>query len=371
MVFTTNTKPLVDALALGVINSNVSKFYNKSCILQIAAQGSDLTLNVEAKQIKSEIHLKGFSDIQETQIRLVDNLVFKQLVGTFDTSTVQIEFIEGGISLISGSAKFNLPNIIDVSDVQLNRPDAATTDVVTPVEVDKTSWKFVKDNQMYAIAMSFMKPVYTYVYVDQDGHVIVGDMDNGLFTLSKKSDLGITCLLPDTIVNLFNSLPEGATISNGPNRSYNIHVKTDSFSMLSQFTPFYEDNEEIGSYNADVILGMMAEPDESVSVKTAALSKFLSQASILSTNVDDTIEFKYESGTNKIVLSDSHVNNEVPCDGSAADVKIMFRLDSLRQVINNYSDEQINLTPIINDGDPVGILVCGPSLKTMIAGVES
>lgn len=106
MKFTCNTKPLMDALDIGVINQNVSKFFKKSCLAQITASQRELKLNFEASKICSEVILKGSGDSDETSVVFVDCLLLKQLVNTFESATTIIEFTDSGIVLHSGKAQF-------------------------------------------------------------------------------------------------------------------------------------------------------------------------------------------------------------------------------------------------------------------------
>lgn len=371
MIFTTNTKPLSDALALGVINSNVNKFYSRSCIAQIRARGNDLTLNLEAAFIKTEIRLKGNADNHDVEgLAMVDCLLLKQLVSTFESSTVQIEFVEGGIVLKSGASKFTLSSIVDADDIELDKPSIPEYSAES-IDIDKSDWRFIKDNQMYAIAMSFIHPVYTRVWIGDQGDVLVGDMDNSIFTHSKKNKLGTTCLLSDTIINLFNSLPEGAKLVKGNNRAYVISIKTDAFDMLCEFKPQYEDEEEVGSYSSDIILDMMNHPEDSVEVSTVSINKYLSQATILSTNSDDTVKFIYDyDNPEQVILKDKNSSVNIPCKGTILPVDITFKTSLLRSAISNYSDETLKISPYISDDEVVGILIWSKDLTTVLAGVE-
>lgn len=370
MIFTTNTKPLADSLSLGVVDANVSKFYSKSCMAQVTAKGHDLIINLEANSIKSEIRLKGSSDVEgEAHRALIDSKLFKQLVGTFDTSAVKLEFTDGGIILHSGSSKFTLPNMIDVDDLSLDAPQMPEN-AGTAIDIDKSDWRFIKDNQMYAVAMSFIHPVYTMAWIGESGDVIVGDMDNGIFTNSKKGQLGTTCLLSDTIINLFNALPEGAKLFRGDDRSYIVSISTDAYQMMSQFTPKYEDDAEVGSYSAEIVLGLMQKPDSTVKVSTSAITRLLSQAALLSTSSDDKVMFTYEPLTGAITLSDSKTTGDIKCTGEMTKMSIPFKTSTLKQVIGNYSDETIEIGPTYNGDDIVGIVVWTPELTTVLAGVD-
>lgn len=369
MKFTLSTRPLIDALALGVVNANVSKFYQKSNIAQLRATNNTLTINLEASAIVTEIRLKGSGDAADSGLMFVDSVLLKQLVHTFEASTTTLEFTDGGLLLYSGKSKFTLPRTVDEDQgIELNAP--AVPEYNAPsVDINKADWKFVKENQMYAIAMSFIHPVYTRVYCGADSSVIVGDFDNSLFTLSSKGNLGATCLLRDTIVNLFNSLPEGSKIRQ-VGKSYLIDVKTDTFEYLSQFTPEYEEDEGIGTYNAPVILEMLEHPESGYAeVNTAALDKFLGQAALLSTNTDDTIRLGVKD--NHLFLKDKNVdcNVEIKSD-SAVEYFVDFKTSILKSVVSSYSCESINIGPMYVEGEVVGVIVWSDDMTTVLAGVE-
>lgn len=367
MKFTVSTKPLSDGLNLGVINANVSKFYRKSTIAQITATKDSLIINLEAAQILSEIRLKGSGDCESSERMFVDSLLLKQLVATFESSTVTLEFTEGGLILHSGKSKFTLPKMLDDVDLKLNAP-VSDINSSTLIDIDKSDWKFVKDYQMYAIAMSFVHPIYTKVWVGDAGDVIVGDYDNGLFTHSKKSKLGSTCLLSDTIINLFNSLPEGAQLAR-VDRNYVITVVTDSFHYVSEFTPQYEDEESVGNYQSEIILSMMNTSDLSNKFNAAAVNKLLGQAVLLSNSSDDVIEFNISAGS--LTLRDKNVECKLPVTGpDTTSYSIEFKTALLKSVIANYADADVNVSPTIRDNEVVGIIVWSDNLTTVLAGVD-
>lgn len=368
MRFTLSTKPLSDSLALGIINANVSKYHVKSCIAQLQATQNTLRINLEAKNIFTEMRLKGSGDAADSGIMFVDSLLLKQLVNTFEASTTTLEFTDGGLILHNGKSKFTLPRTFEGDDdMALTSPNLPDADAPV-LEIDKSNWKFIKENQMYAIALSFIHPVYTRVFVDESGDVIVGDFDNSLFTLSQKGNFGSTCLLSDTIVNLFNTLPEGANMIK-MGRRYLIRVQTDSFEYVSEFKPDYEDEEDVGPYHSEVILTMLEHPTGYAEVATAAINKFLGQAAMLSTNSDDTIRLGIEAG--QMFIKDKSVDCkiDVKCD---RDVEYFadFKTALLKSVIGNYSTETICVAPMMQEDVCAGILVWSDELTTVIAGVD-
>ena len=148
MNFTCSTKPLKDALGLGVVKSNVSKFYQKSCLAQLTATNSDLRINLEASYVSTELRLKGQGDNTEDSRStvFVDCLTLSDLVNTFESSTITLEFTQGGLILHSGKSKFTLPQIVEESDLELKRPQEVSADA-DKLELAKSNWKFIKDHQ--------------------------------------------------------------------------------------------------------------------------------------------------------------------------------------------------------------------------------
>lgn len=376
MKFIVSTKPTKSALDLAIINSNVSKFYSKSCLAEVSANANTLTINLEAASIVSEVKLKGSGDTDEASTVFVDSLVLKQLIASFDSPTIIFEFTESGLVLHTGKSKFTLPKMTDDSDMALARPlKALELSNCVNVDVDSSAWKFVKDHQMFAIAMSFVHPVYTNVWVSDGDDVVVGDFDNSIFTHSHKSNLGCCCLLSDTIVNLLMSLPEGSKIVRDPeSRSYIINGSTDSFDYIAQFTPKYESDPGVGSYNADMVLSMMPDSsDQAVTLDSDKISKLLNQASLLSTSSEDTITLSVRD--KQAWLHDNNVNGSVDikpsCDwDKIKEYSVEFRTALLKSAMSNYSGD-ISIYPCMADDDIVGgVVMKDKDVTTLLAGVE-
>lgn len=376
MKFIVSTKPTKSALDLAIINSNVSKFYSKSCLAEVSANANTLTINLEAASIVSEVKLKGSGDTDEASTVFVDSLVLKQLIASFDSPTIIFEFTESGLVLHSGKSKFTLPKMTDDSDMALARPlKVLELSNCVNVDVDSSAWKFVKDHQMFAIAMSFVHPVYTNVWVSDGDDVVVGDFDNSIFTHSHKSNLGCCCLLSDTIVNLLMSLPEGSKIVRDPeSRSYIINGSTDSFDYIAQFTPKYESDPGVGSYNADMVLSMMPDSsDQAVTLDSDKISKLLNQASLLSTSSEDTITLSVRD--KQAWLHDNNVNGSVDikpsCDwDKIKEYSVEFRTALLKSAMSNYSGD-ISIYPCMADDDIVGgVVMKDKDVTTLLAGVE-
>lgn len=369
MKFACSTKPLIDALNLGIVNQNISKFHQKSCLAQIKADRQVLQINLEAAYVFTEIMLKGSGDSDEPATVFVDCALLKSLVSTFDgVAVTTFEFTDSGLVLHSGSSKFNLPKMVDDdAGLELTSPGLPPEGAAS-IDITKDEWKFIKDYQMYAIAMSFIHPVYTRVYVGEGGDTIVGDFDNSLFTYSKKSKLGSTCLLSDTIINLFNSLPEGAKLTK-LGRSYLISVQTDGYEYASEFTPVYESDEGVGEYNADVIIEMMNHGEDAIQLNLAAVNKFMNQAALLSTSTEDTIRLIVKS--NEVALVDKNVDCKIPlAKASNYEFTIDFKTSLLKSVISNFDEEEINICPLSVEGEISGVVFWTKNMTAVLGGVD-
>lgn len=368
MNFVLSTKPFADALNLGIVNSNVSKFYQKSCLAQVTASRTSLTVNLEASNIVSQVTLKGSGDEDAVVSTFVDSLLLKQLVSTFDAATTTVEFAEGGLILHSGRSKFNLPKMSDASEMELAKPSTSYAGKGS-VDIDKAGWKFVKEHQMYAIAMSFIHRVYTNVWASSEGHVLVGDFDNSLFTYSKNSKLNKTCLLPDTIINLFNAIPDGAKLYTN-DKSYIIQLTTDGYDYLSEFTPNYEEDERYGSYNSEMILDMMKVNEaDRVSFKVSSLTRFLNQADLLSTSSEDTIKLAVSG--KELSLTDNNVDCKLHLDKESSESYcIEFKTALLKSVIANMDSDDINMMPMKQEDEYVGVTIWTPNMTVVLASVE-
>ncbi len=368
MNFTLSSKPFADALDLGVIPSNISKYYSKSCLAQLTADRHQLRINLEASSISTEILLKGSGDQDASVTTFVDCLILTQLVKSIEASTITIEYAEGGIVLHAGKSNFNLPNMIADGAGELVRPSEVPSGSVK-IKLDNSDWKFVKDYQMYAIGMSFVHPVYTQVWIGHDGDVIVGDFDNSIFTFSKKNKLGRTCLLPSTIINLFNSLPEGAEITQ-LDRSYRVDLKTDAFEYVTEFTPKYETDEGVGSYSSEIILPMSEKNVESsIEVQVAPLNKFLGQAALLSSGSENKVTFAYEN--NEVRVKDDNVDCKLEVKGSCSNFTIDFKSDLFKSLLNNVDAETVHISPVVNDdGITTSIVAWTENLVVVLGGIE-
>lgn len=370
MKFTVSTKPLSQGLELGVINNNISKFFRKSCLAQVTASSNTLTINLEAASIVSEIILKGFSDDQGvTKTIFVDCLVLKQLVSTFEASTTVFEFVEGGLILHSGNSKFTLPKLVEDDELSLDvplLPDYAPTEFI---DVSSEGWKFIKDRQMYAIAMSFIHPVYTKIWVGNSSDVLVGDFDNSIFTYSNKIKFGENCLLSDTIVNLMNSLPENAKMVKNPeDGSYTVTVYSDSFSYISQFKPSYEADPDVGSYHSEMILDMMTSPENHVCVNRNAILKFINQASLLSSGSESTIRLSVSG--NVFELSDENTEFKTDYKGTCNEFSESFKTTFLHDAISHYTEDEIYIAPAYSDDEITGIIIWTDDMHTALGGAE-
>lgn len=368
MKFTLSTKPLSDALNLSVIPGNISKYYKVSCLAQVTATKRELHINLEANNVCTEVILKGVGEGGDGAVGLVDCLVLKQIVNTFDAANTVIEFTDGGLILKSGSSACTLPYLAQAEDGELKKP-SLSSDNSPKVKVDPSQWKFIKDYQMYAIALSFAKLVYTRVWVGDKGDVVVGDFDNSIFTFSKDNKFGRTCLLPETIVNMLISLPEGAEMSLASDKSYRIDAKTDGFEYASEFTPIYEEDAGVGSYHAADIMGtVVKDPKYAIKVAVAPLAKFISQSDILSSVGDSPIDF--EVSGQEVRIHDDNIDCKVKFEGnSGGEYGLKLRSSLFKSIIGHLDSETVTICPSVSeDGSNVDGLIFWTDKLTVLVG---
>lgn len=365
MKFTMSTKPLCDALNLSVIPGNISKYYKLSCLAQLTASKNQLRINLQASSISTEVLLKGQGDSDEEVTAFVDCLVLKQIVATLETQTITIEYTDGGVILHSGTSKLTLPQLAESGDGELQRP-TLPPEGSNKIKLDLSDWKFVKDYQMYAVALSFVHPIYQNVWIGDSGDIIVGDFDNSLFTFSKKNKLGKTCLLTDTIINLFNSLPEGAEITM-MDQSYRVDVKTDGFEYASEFTPKYE-GDEVGNYRSDVFLGTVnKDANNSFKVAVAPISKFLSQADLLSTG---SSKIQFTVANKQLQIKDDNIDCKVAIEGNCQDFSIPMNASLFRPIISHVDAENINISPAIQEGEVSGLIIWTDNISVVVGALD-
>lgn len=367
MKFTVSTKPLKSAVDLGIIKENISKFNQKSCLAQVTATRDSLRINIEAPSIYTEITLRGSGDADAAETVFVDCALLRQLIDSFDKDITSIDFIDGGIVLHSGSSKFTLPKLLDANNLSLNRP-AASSDA-NSIELKASDWKFVKEHQMFAISIWMIHPVYTKVWIGEDGKVIIGDIDNVIFTLSNKSNLGSTCLLNPTIINLFTNLPEGSKIKKVDN-SYVLSVDTDGYSLISQFIPEYETDAGVGSYNADTIMSTMVIPQSYIEVDVAPIIKFLNQADIVATSQDTSTLFKVEGNTLILNRGSGDFKLDITKVGQLDNYSGDFKSSFFKQIFSSVDSDKIKIGPVYSEGELSGSIFWTDNLSIVLAFQE-
>jgi len=366
MKFKANTQPILEGLDLSIISSNITKFYQKSCIVELTIQENLLRINTEASSIKSELLVKGQSSDEGEYHTFVDSILFKNLMKTLDSDLVEFEINENGLVIYSNTSKFTLPQVAD-SDMELSRPTPSEASDYRK-EIDAAGWNFIKNQQMYAIAMSFIHPVYTNVWVSSDGNVLVGDFDNSIFTHSNQAQLDSTCLLTDTVVNLLTTVPEDSKIIN-LGKSYELVVDTDPYTYICEFMPKYEEDAGVGDYSSSIILDLFAKSEEYIAINLDVISKYINQAELFTSSADDTISISAKDST--FLLYNDNVNCAVNIDNPFEDFTIVFKISLLKDLISHMDESEVALCPLIQNDEAVGIIMWTDNMEAMLAGVES
>lgn len=369
MKFTLSTKPLVTAANLAIINSNVTKFYHKSVMVELTATQNKLLINTEATSIISEVKLSGVGDSTEEARIFVDALTFKNLISTLKASQVELEFEDNALIVTCGKSSFSLPKLADAKDGSFTSPVELTDDVIATADlVDISKWKFIKDHQMFAKADSYTAPVYTYVWAGASGDAIVGDYNNSIFTHSNSSQMKTDCLLSETIINLVTSLPENTKIVRSGD-TYVLYIAADSYEYRSQITPETESEDGLGIYNADIIKSIMEMSANIVKVDGSEIITALNQSALLTVDKNPKIEFKVDS--DGVHLKDKRIDVVIPIEGTVdKPYTLSFKPSQLKPLISNSPDTLLELCPRIADDEVVGIIVGSKGYTAVLAGSE-
>lgn len=365
--FTISTKPLKNSIGIGIVDSNITQYYQKSMVAQLTVDANYLSIDVESVAIISEIRLAGSLEGDPATI-IVDSAQFKKLVSTITAPQITMIFNEDFLEIMAGKSRFTLPTIMDASEVSINKPTNVGKLSSQAVTLEKSGWAFVKAHQMFAKATDTKYPVYTYVYSGKDGDVLVGNMQTSLFTHSNNtSTFDNTCLLSDSIINLLTSMPDGASIySNGD--SYVIHVKTDGYEFTSEFTPQYE--SDVWDYNASSIIPLMSVvglPVSSASV--SEIKTMLAQVSLVA-NRDSVI--RCEVSSDHITFTADGALCEIDAAGGPSDpYTVILPISDLKTIIGNVSETNIGISPTYNSDDELaGITITSGNLTIVVASVN-
>jgi len=368
MKFVVSTKPLKNATNLGIIKSNISKLYYRSGLIQIVGSESQLKLNIEATGIKTEITLPGSGTISgEDDITgiIVDCTIFKGLIDSIDADVITMEFNPGNITLSAGTSKFAIPQVLDINEVQLNAPISDYT-AASEIILNPDDWKFVDDHQTFALADQEKSnyPMYKNVWVSDSHDVITGNYESSLFTHSKKGNFDGTCLLPVSLINLFTSIPEGSKIIK-VDREYILSISTDSYNIITEFTPKYEDDPDVGSYSSDIVFSMLDHSDVFLTTPVAPIVKFINQVALLSEGTfDQVITLSLKDN----VLTVSNKTNEYTTRVDCADeYMINFDTEVIKSVLSNFDSENVNISKMVRDDDVIGCCMWSDNLTILVS----
>lgn len=366
MKFKGNTAPLKNGVDLCIIDSNISKFFHKSCLVELTIEEDCLRINTEASSLKSELILQGKSSGDGVNNILVDSVLFKKLLNTLDSNVVEIEITENSLHINSGGSKFNLPKMLDSEDAALDRPTPITS-VDGQVALGASGWNFIKNHQLYAIAVSFIHPVYTNVWSGESGDTIVGDVDNSIFTYSKKSSLNKKCLITDTIINLLTNVPEEAKIIENED-NYEVFVEIDPYTYLCEFTPKYETDEGVGDYNSDMILPLFKHDDTYITFNKNVILKYINQAELFVNNIDSTVRLILDN--NSIIVKNDNANCKLDINNPFGNYEMEFKISFLKDAISHINSDEINMCPLIQEDELIGIILWSDDMTTVLSVID-
>ena len=118
-----------------------------------------------------------------------------------------------------------------------------------------------------------------------------------------------------------------------------------------------------------MIISKMEHPEVTNRVFTGLVTKLLNQATLLNSSNNTYIKLSVTNDT--LHLEGENVHGQIPLEDEVpAEYSAKFKLDKLKQVISNYGDRYINISPIMAGDRAVGIVVWNEELTTMFAGAE-
>ena len=369
--FTLSTKPLKNAISLAIIDSNVNQFVQKSMAVQLDMVDSVLSITTEAAAISATVELHG-SQNGDNASAIIDATLFKKFVATITAQQITLDFQSNCLVVRTDKSKYTIPKIFDTAQMSLKKPDVADVSIFDSAKtIDKKAWKFVKEHQLFARSQNTEMPVYTFVYAGDGGDILISDYKESIYTHSAISATPFTdsCLITDTIVNLFTAMPDGAKIVQDGD-SYFVNVHTDGYDYVAQFTPQYE-NDAIGSYNAETIIPLFSIVGKPVStVQVSEIKAMINQVSLLSNTRDNRI--KCEVSADSVTFTSDNVNCVVPANGGSGDsYSLTLDFAQFKNIIASVPDVTFGITPFIDeDGDVAGIIISSSNLTIVVAGLN-
>lgn len=371
MKFSLNVKPLKDSMDLGVINSNISKFFEKSTVIELTVNDNELHLNTQATSLLSEAVILGNNEDNGTGNAIVDCTLFKSLIGSLDSNEVTLDFQDTVLVVKSGRSKFNVPKLLtDEDGASLDKP-VSEEELSSKFcgELNPSTWKYIQDHQLYAVAASQIHKVYTRVWVSKDKGVLTGDPNNSIFTYQPDSDLDSDCLVSCTIVNLLSALDEGTKLYHVNDTTYVAKMDVDSFSFCAQFTVEHENENNIGEYDSDMIFDMVLDESQNeIPVLKNSMSSNVKQALLFSSASNPYISVKAEE--TGVYLVNDNVNCKISKETSDILYDIQFMLSDIDTVVSHMDDNDMTMSPIVKGGEVFGVRFKSGDMVALLGGVD-
>lgn len=371
MKFNLNVKPLKDAMDLGVINSNISKFFEKSTVIELTVNGNELHLNTQATSLLSEAVILGNNEESGTGSAIVDCTLFKSLISSMDSNEVTLDFQETALVVTSGRSKFNVPKLLtDEDGASLDKP-VSEEELANKFcgELNPGTWKYIQDHQLYAVAASQIHKVYTRVWVSKDKGVLTGDPNNSVFTYQPESDLDSDCLVSSTIVNLLSALDEGTKLYHVDSTTYVAKMDVDSFSFCAQFTVEHENENNMGEYDSDMIFDMVLdESQQEVSISKSKMASNVKQASLFASASNPYISI--DAKENGVYLVNDNVNCRISKDNPGLTYDVQFMLSDIDTVVSHMDDNDMTVSPIVKGEEVFGVRFKSGDMVALLGGVD-
>lgn len=367
------TKDLQAIVKLMIVPQNISKWVQRSQVLQITSDASQkiLRLNAESENIISEAEFRGefTTDGNDGDVAslFVDCTTFRNLVGTLIHEDVEFFMTSNSITIQDGKSRYAIEKIADIADGEFAHPRIGETGIES---IKPDDWQFIKDHMLFTAMDTTIqdRPMYQYVYINEKGTIIIGDFFRSIFSTYHINPIGDTKLIPQGVVNALCLMPEKNSAFIGDGYISTV-VDTDAVHFSAEHKITTE--EQVGGYGADVILPLFDCDDvEGLSAKSPDMLRILSQSDIVSGKIDEYIALTL--GGDEILFKDTRISSTVECEGSLEETYSAYVSKArLRAIVSACPAKAVQITPIIRNSAVTGLCISGGGVSYMIGSSEA
>lgn len=360
---TISTKTLQNIIKIILVPQNVSKFVQKSQVVQLTAdaQRDALRINVETAHVVSEATIKGQFD-GETASLFVDTLMLRNLVATLVENEITVTMTNDSISITDGKSQYALEKIADISDGEFKSPRFGDRSIES---IKSDDWQFVKDHMLFTLAESANSGsmAQQYVYLSNNGTAVTGDFFRTMFSKYSCADFGNTYLIAPEVINALCLVPDTNSAYAG-DRYITVVVDSQDANYASEFQ--FQSEDTIGSFNAPLIMDLFDDSSDSgLSAASADIVRVLNQSDIVSGKAEEFIRMTM-SGS-EISFKDRRIESSIRCEGNLSETySALVSKSRLRSMVGSCPSKTVQINAILRDGIVQGLSISGGNAAYVI-----